>query len=206
LKRTIAALLMLILCVFLLVGCSRGSNDSGSNDGGSTSSSDNWGDDDADETENASALEQDTDVGELATLDLYLLTVGYPSSAEVEDDWAGESLIKDKKGRYEISFGNYDDAGLLNGRRGELMEYKTDDNVTYFAEFEQKIGGMSDVFCIKFNSYIRNGAAYLVTFPKPIKERVGTQIEVKVWNTDYKIDDVLALASVQAILNSITFK
>ena len=144
--------------------------------------------------------------GESETLDLKLLTIRYPASAEIGEDFYGDPIIKDKAAVYEFSFVNEVDAESLAERRNTMKEYANDEYVKDYAEFKQEIGGMTDVFCIKYNSIIWNEAYFSIAFPEPIENRAGIQICIKVRNTANKIDDVLAVKTVQDILNSIQFK
>ena len=211
-KKSIVILLALALCLTLLVACGSDSKDPTPDQSAEGTQTPDVGDptpDAGDPTPDAgdpTPADPSPTLGEPGTLDLLLLTVDYPASAEEGEDWMGDPIIKDRVGVYEISFVNEPSAESVAARRKELEEYNGAEGVNNYAEFEQEIDGAADVFCMKYNSVIWNKAHFLVAFPEPINERAGVEICVTARDGADKIDDVLALEAVKAILDSIKFK
>ena len=142
----------------------------------------------------------------LTTIDIECFTVDYPANSEHELTWLDDNLIKDKDGRYEITFIIQYSTDRIGTVRQEMTAYSKDSEVKNYTEFTQTIDGMTDVFAMKYNSVIWNEARYSIAFPQPIEGCYGMQIQIKARDISYKIDTVLALPEVQAILDSIKFK
>ena len=145
-----------------------------------------------------------TTSGDLTTVDVDVFTIGYPSNAELDEDWLGDMTIKDKADRYEISYVLYYSRDSLDSARNDMKDYEN--GTSDYTEFTQVIGGMTDVFAIKYNSIMWNEAKFSVAFKNPIDDYYGILFEITAMDTDNKIDDILALSEVQAILKSIQFK
>ena len=141
---------------------------------------------------------------ELTFADFGTFSIGFPSNSEMEEDVWGDMVIKDSDGRYEVSYMFYYSEDSFDSAREDMKDYEN--GTSDYAEFTQVIGGIQDVFAIKYNSFLWNEAKFSVAFQDPIDNYYGILFEVTALDTDNKIDDVLAYPEVQAILGSIRFK
>ncbi|MDL2235953.1 hypothetical protein LJC07_07420 [Christensenellaceae bacterium OttesenSCG-928-L17] len=144
--------------------------------------------------------------GQLTTVEFDSFTVGYPAGMKLEDDWLNGQVIKDAEEIYEVQFYQQYSAESVATVREEMKAYLKDPEAKNATEFSQSIGGMKDVYAIKYNSIIWNEAMFSIAYPQPINDYYGVQVRIKVKKTKNKIDDVLATMEVQAILESIAFK
>ena len=197
-KKLIALSLVLMLGMTMLDGCG------GSNDGNAGNTPPPSGDSGNGNTDSGPG--EKVEVGELTILDLGYMTVGYPASAEPEDDWIWGKMIKDKNGRYSFDFASEQNRNNIDVTRDEWV-VANQNSTSNFTEFEQEIGGMTDVFCVKYNDVAMGPTAhYSAAFAETVDGVAGVKIRINSKADGMKIDDVLALAEVQAILGSIQFK
>ena len=197
-KKPIALLLVLLLGITMFAGCG------GSNDGNIDTTPPPAGDLGNKNTD--SEPDETVEVGELSILDLDYMTVGYPASANLEDDWIWGKMIKDKNGRYSFDFATEQNRNNIDITRDEWV-FANQNSTSNFSEFEQEIGGMTDVFCVKYNDVATGPTAhYSVAFAQTVDGVAGVKIRINSKADGLKIDDVLALAEVQAILGSVNFK
>ena len=214
-KRRLSILLMIALLVGLTAcgskkeGSSAGSSGSESSSGSASSSVSGSSSGSASSSVSGNSSDsgsgEKVDIGELTTLDLGYMTVGYPAGAELEDDWIWGQMIKDKNGRYSFNFTAEQNLNNINATREEWV-FANQNSTSNFTEFKQEIGGMTDVFCVKFNDVASGPTAhYSVAFPETADGVAGVKIRINSKADGLKIDDVLALPEVQAILESIRF-
>jgi len=192
-KKIITLLFVFILGMTILAGC-------GENTGNTPPPSSDSGNGNTD-----SGNSETVEVGELTMLDLGYMTVGYPVSAEPEDDSLWGKMIRDKNGRYTIDFAAEQNRNNIDVTRDEWVT-ANQNSTSNFTTFEQEIGGMTDVFCVKFNDVAKGSTAhYSVAFAETADGVAGIKIRINSKADGMKIDNVLALAEVQAILESIKF-
>lgn len=142
----------------------------------------------------------------MTTVDFDAFTVDYPAGTYLDEDWTGDKVIKEDNGVFEVQFAQQGTADRVASVRTEMDAYLADPEAKGATVFERTIGGMSDVYCIKYDSIIRNEAIFSIAYPQPINGYAGVQLRVRANSIKNKIDDVLALPEVQAILDSIVFK